>query len=348
MIKLSSTSDNDNERFWKYSVIGLWMALSAHILFIYFFYMHDVPEMDIVNNLSILIFTFCIYLVKIKRYELITNIVYIEVILHAIFSTYYVGIDSGFYYYIFVLVIVSLIVKKSSTKVHIVRSLLFMAAFFFMEIIFFNIEPVYIIDADTLLIVRILNIFGLLIFSIPFMYYHISKDFETSKQLYSYATVDQLTGLYNRRYIDSIMEYEFSKRDSNPMVLVLADIDFFKKINDTYGHHCGDEVLVEVAKKLQETVRDEDTISRWGGEEFLFFMPEASIDNAEVLIQRIQKNIQTLSFTCDGVEDIKVTLTFGIAKREEGEVFDDILARADTALYEGKQQGRNCVVVSNK
>ena len=346
MIKINSTAHYDKENFWKYGIISLWMALSAHIVFIYFFYINNVPEMDIFNDLSILIFIFCIYLVKRKYYKLATIIVYIEVILHAILSTYYVGIESGFYYYIFVLVIVSLLVKQESTKAHIIKSILFMAAFFFMEIAFSNIDPIYVIDVDTLLITRVLNIFGLLMFSIPFMYYYISKDIETSKQMYSFATIDQLTNLYNRRYMDSIVEYEFSKRDFTPLVLVLADIDFFKKINDTYGHHCGDEVLVEISKTLQNTIRHEDTISRWGGEEFLFFMPEASIENAKTLIARVQKNVADLSFTCDGVEDIKVTLTFVIAKREKGEEFDSALARADIALYDGKLAGRDCVVIS--
>ncbi|MCW8837098.1 MAG: GGDEF domain-containing protein, partial [Thiovulaceae bacterium] len=218
--------------------------------------------------------------------------------------------------------------------------------FFVLELVFLNALPVYVIDSDTLFTIRVLNLFGLLLFSVPFMYYFIYIDLETEKQLYSYATKDQLTGLNNRRYIDSIVEYEFSKRESRPLSIVLADIDFFKKINDNYGHHCGDEVLVEVSKKLTNCIRQEDTLSRWGGEEFLFFMPGSTKEDAKILVDRIQKSIDDLSFECNDTKDIKVTLTFGIAQKEENENFDEVLARADIALYDGKKYGRDCIVIS--
>jgi diguanylate cyclase (GGDEF)-like protein len=302
--------------------------------------------MAIINILSVSVYIACIYLIKIKRYELILPIAYTEVTLHTLFASYYVGIDSGFYYYIFVLVIVSLIVKQKSIKVHIFKSLFFMSAFFILEMLFHYFTPIYIIDGEILFSLRFINFIALLIFSIPFMYYFISKNLETEKLLYSYATKDQLTGLYNRRYIDSIVDYEYSKRDFNSLVLVLADIDFFKKVNDNYGHHCGDKVLIEVSKKLTECIRQEDKLSRWGGEEFLFFMPNSSVEDAKILIERVRKNIDELVFKCSGRNDIKVTLTFGIAQKQINESFDKTLARADIALYDGKLSGRDCVVVS--
>jgi diguanylate cyclase (GGDEF)-like protein len=104
--------------------------------------------------------------------------------------------------------------------------------------------------------------------------------------------------------------------------------------------------LVEVSKTLQKCIRKGDTLSRWGGEEFLFFLPSANIEDAKVLIKRVQKEVDSLYFTCGEVKGIKVTMTFGVAQRDENEKFDDILSRADIALYDGKMAGRDCVVVS--
>jgi len=347
MINLNSTFTNNDEKFWKYGIVALWMAFFAHFLIMLFFYLHHVPEMVTFNFVSLFVFGLCIYAVSVKKYTYVMDFVHLEVVAHAILSTYFIGLESGFYYYVFILVISSLIVKQNTVKYHIVKSILFMGSFFFIEILFANLVPVYAVDPNTLLMARVLNIFGLLIFSIPFMYYYISSDLEVSKQMYSYATKDQLTGLNNRRYMDSIVEYEYSKRDFDSLVVVLADIDFFKKINDTYGHHCGDEVLVKVSRTLEKCIRQEDTLARWGGEEFLFFMPGADIENAQVLLQRVRKSIAELSFTCNGVKEIKIALTYGVAQKEKDEDFGSILARADIALYDGKQKGRDCVMISS-
>jgi len=348
MINIRTQNTDIDEKFWKYGVSAFWMALCAHILFMGFFYFYNVFEMVIFNLFSISLFSILLYIIKLKKYNLILSLVYLEVTFHAVFATYYIGVTSGFYYYFFTLVIITLIVRQESIKNHMFKSILYMAVFFLFEIVFSSLTPVYLIDKDVLLVVRYLNLLGLLAFSIPFMYYLMKTDLDKSNLLYSYATKDQLTGLYNRRYVDSIVEHEFLNKNYNSLVIVLADIDFFKKINDNYGHHCGDYVLATVSKILQSCVRKEDTLSRWGGEEFLFFMPNSTTKDAKYLVKRVQDKINSLILECDDTKDIKITLTFGVAQNKEDETFSDLLARADIALYDGKLAGRDRIVISGE
>lgn len=161
------------------------------------------------------------------------------------------------------------------------------------------------------------------------------------------SKTDPLTGLYNRRYIMEKIEDEFIgyKRNYKKFALIIADIDFFKKINDSYGHDCGDHVLKVVSKSLQDGVREQDFVSRWGGEEFLLLLPETEIEGARILVDRIKKNIEEQIIEYNRVQ-VSITMTFGVATNEDHEKVEDIIKKADNALYEGKSRGRNCVFLA--
>jgi diguanylate cyclase (GGDEF) domain len=156
---------------------------------------------------------------------------------------------------------------------------------------------------------------------------------------------DPLTGLYNRRYIMEKIEREFKGPHKGKFSLVIADIDYFKKINDTYGHDCGDYVLQVISKNLMDTVREQDFVSRWGGEEFLLLLPETEVEGAHTLVDRIRKIIEEQIIEYKGSQ-ISITMTFGITDSQDYQIIDDIIKEADNALYEGKGRGRNCVVVA--
>lgn len=161
------------------------------------------------------------------------------------------------------------------------------------------------------------------------------------------SKTDSLTGLYNRRYIMERMENEFIsyKRNKKKFSLIIADIDFFKRINDTFGHDCGDRVLKVVSKGLQDAVREQDFISRWGGEEFLILLPETEIEGGRILADRIRKIIEEQIIDYNGVQ-VPITMTFGVTVNEDYEMIEDTIIRADNALYEGKRRGRNCVILA--
>lgn len=161
------------------------------------------------------------------------------------------------------------------------------------------------------------------------------------------SKTDSLTGLYNRRYIIEKLENELMNYNDtgNKFSVILADIDYFKNINDSFGHDCGDQVLKRVSQNLRDTVQEKGVLSRWGGEEFLILLPETELDDAMRLAYEMRKICEEK--TIDYYElQIPVTLTFGVTSNGDNETIDDTIRKADYALYEGKNRGRNCVVSS--
>lgn len=157
---------------------------------------------------------------------------------------------------------------------------------------------------------------------------------------------DALTGIYNRRYLEAhlTIECERHTRYSRKMSLIMFDIDHFKKVNDTYGHQCGDLVLKTIATKISKLARNTDYLVRYGGEEFCCILPETSANDALNLAERFRSHIAKL--VMDNKEDkIQVTISLGIAELHGGETPDQLLKRADDALYEAKNTGRNRVAI---
>jgi polar amino acid transport system substrate-binding protein len=160
-----------------------------------------------------------------------------------------------------------------------------------------------------------------------------------SKQLKKIAITDSLTGLYNRRYIEEKLEEELrrQRRYNHNLSVILLDIDHFKLINDIHGHQAGDKVLQKFAHLLLTGTRESDIVSRWGGEEFLILCLENDIKGAAILGEHLRQQINETAFS----EEITQTASFGIACYISGETKDDLILRADKALYKAKENGRN-------
>lgn len=161
------------------------------------------------------------------------------------------------------------------------------------------------------------------------------------------ATVDPLTGLANRQTMRSQLTGERDRaiRQHLPLTLALTDIDHFKKVNDTFGHAEGDNVLRAVAGVLRSAVRPYDVVYRYGGEEFLVCLPGTNTETGLLVLDRIRQAIEALSLTSEKGEPIPVTATFGLAEVDADTSVDDAIEHADKALYDGKRSGRNRVVV---
>lgn len=157
--------------------------------------------------------------------------------------------------------------------------------------------------------------------------------------------IDQKTGLYNHQYFMNQLNNELQRanRYDRPFSIIMADLDLLRNINNTYGHLAGDDVLKGVAGTLKQTVRDYDIVARFGGEEFAILLPETEIEKAIQRAENIRRAIEAASFVIPtSVEPIKVTMSFGISKRENFEQSaEEILHHADTALYRSKLSGRN-------
>jgi len=159
------------------------------------------------------------------------------------------------------------------------------------------------------------------------------------------ATIDALTGIMNRRSIMNRFSslITLSTRYDRPLCMGIIDIDHFKQINDVYGHHAGDIVLKKFACTVQKGLRDTDSIGRYGGEEFMMLMPETSLDQAELTLQRICSAIAGLKIDV-GVAEVLITVSAGVAQHMQNESQNDMFSRVDKALYRAKQSGRNRVV----
>jgi two-component system cell cycle response regulator len=162
------------------------------------------------------------------------------------------------------------------------------------------------------------------------------------------AITDQLTGLHNRRYmsrhLDALMNN--AKKNGRPLAFVIMDIDFFKQVNDTYGHDIGDEVLKEFASRISANVRGIDLACRYGGEEFVVAMPDTDMAFAYNIAERLRQSIETTPVRISrDPGSLKITISIGIAQAEgEGDTAESLLHRADQALYRAKRTGRNKVV----
>jgi diguanylate cyclase (GGDEF)-like protein len=167
---------------------------------------------------------------------------------------------------------------------------------------------------------------------------------ENEKKIKKLLMTDWLTGIANRRYLDQRLQSELDKfhRHGNSLSLIMADLDNFKKINDNHGHAIGDEVIKAFTQVMQNNIRSTDLISRYGGEEFIIMLPETSQAGAEDLAERIRVAMEAEKI--EGVSG-KVTASFGITIAKEKDTFESLLRRADHAMYESKDKGRNCCSV---
>ncbi len=166
------------------------------------------------------------------------------------------------------------------------------------------------------------------------------------KELDRASRVDPLTRLSNRRDIQEVLDYELSRctRYGSKLSIILGDIDFFKKVNDQYGHDMGDYVLKEVANTIKQEVRNTDRVARWGGEEFLIALPDTDLPGACLLAEKIRNTIEEWEGFFNNSK-IKVTLSSGVAcVSEEIKSVEELVKTADLNLYQAKDQGRNKVV----
>ncbi|MBR5356289.1 MAG: diguanylate cyclase, partial [Lachnospiraceae bacterium] len=164
------------------------------------------------------------------------------------------------------------------------------------------------------------------------------------KSIRASVETDPLTGLFNRRYLLSAVPKitERSKETGEPYCVAICDIDFFKKVNDTYGHNCGDDVLKEVAKALKQFMERKGFASRWGGEEFVLIFTKSSASEAFSSLDTLMETIRNMTIHSEG-NDIRVTLTIGLADGDNSDI-NRIVEKADEKLYYGKEHGRNQVV----
>ncbi|MCP4130666.1 MAG: GGDEF domain-containing protein [bacterium] len=168
---------------------------------------------------------------------------------------------------------------------------------------------------------------------------------EKNKELEKIVVIDGLTELYNHKYMVERLAYEIEKarRYAHDLSIVMLDIDYFKKINDTYGHQAGDNVLIQIAALFKKNFRKADIIGRYGGEEFIVVMPYTCIENGFNAAERLRKS--TESYQWD-ISELSVTISGGICSYDHDDASDinEFIKKADTLLYKAKDEGRNRIL----
>jgi len=165
------------------------------------------------------------------------------------------------------------------------------------------------------------------------------EDVTDKQELRFISERDQLTKIYNRRSFESKLSqaFERTKKEHYHFGVIMFDIDYFKKVNDTYGHQVGDEILKSITKHIKEVIRDDDFFARWGGEEFMLIVKTSKLDELKLIVSKIQERIKNTDFS----PVPSVTLSFGLGIAKEEDTKESLLKRIDNALYEAKENGRN-------
>lgn len=163
---------------------------------------------------------------------------------------------------------------------------------------------------------------------------------EEQTKLRALAYRDYLTGLYNRRRIEELLEamYQTEQLKHSGLAVLFCDIDYFKRVNTRYGHPAGDEVLTKLADVFRQHFRRGDAVGRWGGEEFLIILANLNLDEAEEIAEALRKRVEAETFPHVG----KLTISIGLSMLQPGEGTDDLIRCADRALRQAKFEGRNC------
>ncbi|HBI14378.1 MAG TPA: sensor domain-containing diguanylate cyclase [Desulfobulbaceae bacterium] len=168
------------------------------------------------------------------------------------------------------------------------------------------------------------------------------------QKLIALNMIDSLTGVHNRRCFEAHLkeEVERHKRYGHPLSLIMFDIDYFKQVNDTYGHQCGDYILREIAELINNSIRSEDRLARYGGEEFCCILPETTLEAAAILAERLRKKIADHVFEYEQ-DRVRLTISLGVsAMNLNTTTADALLKNADDGLYSAKNRGRNQIEVT--
>ena len=329
-------------QFWQHIVPIVQIAFAIHVVLFALFAALGLSLLAAGNALSILTYVICLKAIRAGRLGLAGMLMSVEIILHALLATWMLGWSSNFHFYLYCLVPIIAFSFQHARKRRLVLNL----AIVLVAAGTYAMRGATGIDSGVS--PRLLEIFGITnVLTATALLLHctaLSVRFTHSMQLglFHIANLDSLTNLYTRRRV--MRRVGQLTKDSNAAIILL-DIDRFKQINDSFGHERGDLILQRVAEVIRANVRGTDVASRWGGEEFLVLMPETSEQEACAVARRVLDRIAEWAGQSQD-DPITVTATLAVARIGDDESFEDALNRADQALYHGKNQGRNRVMVA--
>ena len=335
--------------YWNIGFYALVAAGVGHLFFIPLFFFLDATILAFINIFSVLVYFYALFYagleaIQTKDDKFIGWLIYIELLTHGIAASYYLGLESGFYYYIYFLAITPFFTLSYSPQIRVLRLIGIVFISIFLNIYLNNHIPPIVLNETLLSFMGNVNLFVFLFTASVLSYLYTLNSNTYQKRLLHYSIIDPLTELYNRRYLMNRAEQEMAQslREHKDISLLVIDIDNFKNINDTYGHTAGDQVIIKVAQTLMSTMRPENIIARWGGEEFVILLPNCNAKDLEKIASRLLSAIRK-EITTYKKQEILITVTIGGATLDEKkESFSQFISKADKALYKGKENGKNC------
>lgn len=356
--------DVDIKKYTKYKAAALSGAL-MHVTFLIIFMVIKLYTMVIFNVFSVGLYIIMWAVCENPRFEKRAihwiTAMYSEITAHALLCTIFLGGDTCFFLYAMMCIPVAIyyLFLTCSSEVFkrgiVVFTLISVGTIAFSLLYVHLKPPIYytvrrMLSANEIDTMRAINVgfnlvllFGFSCLFILEINSLIKQLNQTNEQLNYTATHDALTGLYNRYCLNGTLNSLV--KSEKPFCLVMGDIDDFKKVNDTFGHDCGDVVLRSVADVIKRNIRPCDTACRWGGEEMLILM-DGSYDECYQIVSRIKSEINSLGIEHDG-RPVKVSMTFGFTASTEvgSKDLDELLSTVDKRLYKGKASGKNVIIV---
>jgi len=324
-----------------------YLGFGAHALFIPLFFWIGVPELAIFNIFSTLLWGLVYFLNRASHHREAIIFAAIESISHAALATYFLGWDSGFHYYFLPIILFLFINHKQSLLTIIIEAFIIFIGYLWLSIYTHDQSFVARAPTDVLDGLRYMNIaVNFSAFAILGYFFRIAS-IRSEEQMELLATTDTLTGLFNRRKMREAIDQEVVRyqRDKKSFLLVITDIDHFKQFNDNYGHDCGDYVLQQVSLLMKESLRQQDVVARWGGEEFLIMLPETEMEGGIQAIEKLRETLASTQYEYQA-NQFSVTMTFGVTVYDGSCDVDTCIKHADEVLYAGKRGGRNRVVAT--
>ncbi len=345
----------------KYLAVAIIICV-VHMVYTVVFFALDVTPMFIYNIGAVIFYIVMAILIAREITEpLIYLLTFIEIMVHSVFATFFAGWDCGFMLYTISMIPLSFYVcytipylKKSPTVPSVVTVVVFLSYFGVMHETYdtplrtvIGISPK---QAESLYYFNTFLTFAYIwtistFFTLEVAYMHNTLESENT-DLAKLANYDPLTKLMNRRSINTHLKesLEHAVNTGEVFSIIMTDIDDFKAVNDTYGHAAGDKVLVEISKILMNDVRECDYVCRWGGEEMLLII-KADKNIAGQAAERIRSDVEKMVVQVND-NNLSVTMTLGVSTYKEGDNIRSMVQKADICLYEGKNSGKNKVVMN--
>ncbi|MDQ2085056.1 GGDEF domain-containing protein [Herbivorax sp. ANBcel31] len=353
----NNISKNDL-RFYLFSSHLYILCIVIHVALLMLFFFIEIYLMAIFNIFSCVIFTLNLILNKKGFLNLAYHFAIIEITLHAALATLCLGWESNFSFYS--VAICSVIMFSTFLKLHIkiIEVALTSSLYLFVFGYILNNSTLYDANDLAVQIIGFINIIVIISLLTSIFYKFYLETYILNKKLKSAAETDSLTGVYNRSFFNEYVEIEIKRllnelnyntqaKQQVNLGIAIIDIDNFKKINDTYGHLTGDNVIVQVVEIIRKSVFSRDLICRYGGEEFVILFNRTSNDGAINTAERIRKEIEKHKFIFnDTVKNGKITISIGFASFDEikSDSIESLLNLADTRLYKAKSSGKNLLI----